>query len=302
MRGLIINPAVRFEDQAEVIGFDDPHLTRIWLLFWDKLLVTQPSEGFRVGLSQDLSALQSRGIVEVFEPPPVTVDLSDLPDVRVDPDAYWRQLLERRRPERTLSDMMIDSRNAAFAARELDEPGSWAVGDAPNMWPLPRGDFGRGIQFNLVNALPVPDRSVPLDDILEFKLKRQAECDALLLGLDGLYEDILRSADRPVAERRAVGTINTAVRDLQRVTRERGFGTRLVDFGARYVLAADVIDRIVALSPVELPSQPMQGVAAAILGFQAFNNLFGSNSPGGHAYSYVAQYHSDVFGEKIMMA
>ena len=65
------------------------------------------------------------------------------------------------------------------AFRTLDnlEPGKWSVGFGSNALPLPASALakGRGILLSLQEAIPIPDKSVPLQDILEFRQKYRDE-------------------------------------------------------------------------------------------------------------------------------
>lgn len=112
-------------------------------------------------------------------------------------------------------------------------------GDHETAWAIERGDRPPGIKvdaftqdqgllLSLYDCLPVPDVSVPISDVLEFRERRRAEQQALRETLETLYLETLRDEPtRPLAEARAVEKVQRAVADVLRVVQERGFHYRI---------------------------------------------------------------------------
>jgi len=66
----------------------------------------------------------------------------------------------------------------------------------------------KGLGLELIEAIPLPDKDVPLNEILEFKLKRNDEFVALRTELDSIGS-ALNSAENSASElQRAVGHID----------------------------------------------------------------------------------------------
>jgi hypothetical protein len=65
--------------------------------------------------------------------------------------------------------------------------------------------------LSLVNALPIPAANVPLETILEFRIRRRPELLAFRAALDGLYDKIANSVD---PGRGLAGAVETVEREL----------------------------------------------------------------------------------------
>ena len=68
--------------------------------------------------------------------------------------------------------------------------------------------------LSLVNALPIPAADVPLETILEFRIRRRPELLAFRAALDGLYDKIANSVD---PGRGLAGALETVERELEAV-------------------------------------------------------------------------------------
>ncbi|HHE0159238.1 hypothetical protein JJ672_17900 [Klebsiella pneumoniae] len=76
------------------------------------------------------------------------------------------------------------------------------------------------IRLELLGMLPVPDESVHLHDILEFKLRRKSELVALHSYCDELYLEILNSADPNLLRARSFSKLKKAIEDLDKINNE----------------------------------------------------------------------------------
>lgn len=115
-----------------------------------------------------------------------------------------------------------------FDVREGQEAGRWALAssmerDLSNVTALPNAGIkaeGRALLVRLNAAIPVPTAEVPIHEILEFKDRRKAELLALRAHIDSIYEAVLGSPDRPLAQQREVAKFEQAVTDHLKVSRE----------------------------------------------------------------------------------
>ncbi|MDF1801741.1 DUF6236 family protein [Thalassovita sp.] len=77
------------------------------------------------------------------------------------------------------------------------------------------------IEVQLKNALPVPDRDVPYEDLLEFKESRNEQIQRLHAELSQVASRYVDMMDDEKALSLALHDVNSAVSDLQRVYEER---------------------------------------------------------------------------------
>jgi hypothetical protein len=134
----------------------------------------------------------------------------------------------------------------AFIMHESEEPGAWTFAPllpAPN-WGVhlfpEHSQFpsARGIEFQLLNALPVPAADVPYADILEFKERRRSELLAFRAFLDELYLGVIDSNDIPRAQLAAAVKLEKAIADVR---------AALDASGIRAVLQALRVDLLTAV-------------------------------------------------------
>lgn len=103
-------------------------------------------------------------------------------------------------------------------------------------------------------AIPLPERDVPLEDLLNFKEKRRDEIKSLTLELDGLFSRIINSADSDFELNRAIAEIDQKCSDVIIVGKESGVKFSLSDFSYGVSLEVNSTDLLTA------------GAAGAIMG------------------------------------
>ncbi|CVI58732.1 hypothetical protein AGR7A_Lc120231 [Agrobacterium deltaense NCPPB 1641] len=141
-------------------------------------------------------------------------------------------------PNGNAGQIMIYTRAKTFEELEKASPGCWAVASGVGAWEGPEPEKGRALRFELVNALPVPDKEVPIEEILEFRERRKDECDALLAYIDECYLSVTAAPDKPLAQHIAFEKIARGVREQLEVTIEAGFAHRLYSLTADFNLFA----------------------------------------------------------------
>ena len=155
-RGLVISCPINISGTSLFLKSStlDPQELRFALLFWDKL--DFPTNNLiSIGTDQNAEFLAGEGI-----------------------------LTRTRVQVQGGGDMAQGYAGAhVHAYRTLDErePGVWSLGKGENSVSFSDTDVehGRGALIGLYKAIPVPDKEVPLQDILEFREKRHAELLAL---------------------------------------------------------------------------------------------------------------------------
>jgi hypothetical protein len=90
---------------------------------------------------------------------------------------------------------------------------------------------GRGVLVSLHRALPVPDKDVPLQDILEFRTKRSDELIALRRHLEEIYGRIVSAGDSDLALKTELERLQQAINDYTKVFHERRFKFRMIRQG-----------------------------------------------------------------------
>lgn len=110
----------------------------------------------------------------------------------------------------------------AFRRLELEQPGSWSIGQSAGDFVVPREVSAptRALELELVGALPIPPDNVSLAHVLEFKRRREAELLGLRTTLDELYLEAVGSADIPRAKTAAINRLVHSIADLNAAAHE----------------------------------------------------------------------------------
>lgn len=77
--------------------------------------------------------------------------------------------------------------------------------------------------LRLYEAIPVPDKEVPLQDILDFKQKRQDELVALRYHLDLIYQRIIAAGDGALALQSEIANLEKSIIDYLKVAKHASF-------------------------------------------------------------------------------
>lgn len=184
----------------------------------------------------------------------------------------------------------------AFRYRESQEPGAWSISTGENSlnFPSDQVDDGRGVLVKLFHAIPVPDKEVPLADILEFRTKRRAELIALRHHLEETYQRIIISGDGPLALTTELEKLQQAISDHIKVSRETGFKLRLQDLSADLNLTGFAGT---ALTSYHLGLPVLESLlagAASSLSINIGRSLKG-RAVSSNPYRYVTSFHQQLF-------
>jgi len=119
-------------------------------------------------------------------------------------------------------EFFLVAQQEVFARRDRDNPGLWSIVQLSSTPYFADTTPTRAVEYQLWNALPVPQHEIPLDDILEFKEKRRDELLALRVHLDEMYQSIISAADIPRAKTSEVAKLEAALAEVDRALGEFG--------------------------------------------------------------------------------
>ena len=148
-KGIVISPPFQALPQGvQCGGSPDPQDVRKYLLYWDE--IDYPDNNIiSIGLSDDLSFLEGCGVLKRTR---IIFQGSGLIDGTV----------------------FITAQEQAFRNNEKQEQGKWSLAQLSTNQFYTNTLPETGVEFELLNCLPVPQSDVPLNDILEFKQKRNS--------------------------------------------------------------------------------------------------------------------------------
>lgn len=121
-----------------------------------------------------------------------------------------------------VASIVAESYANCFLKLESQNPGCWSTAGERDDLHFAKLNMTqqRGALVKLVNAIPVPDRNVPFEEIFEFKLKRKDELDLLRHEIDGLFESWISAEDPDHKLRMMVKRIESTCGSLVRVSKE----------------------------------------------------------------------------------
>ncbi len=125
---------------------------------------------------------------------------------------------------------------SAFQALNKREPGLWLIarGSDGTVVPPQVLDQQAGLLMKLVDALPVPDLSVPLDDVMLFKERRRDELLAMRHYMEELVLEVGRSGFGGLAETVAFEKFDKALADHATVLRQTNFAKCLASLEIKF--------------------------------------------------------------------
>lgn len=125
---------------------------------------------------------------------------------------------------------------ASFDALNEREEGRWALARGAAQQSFPPNLMGKDLAFSvkLQNALPIPDRSMPYDDVLSFKEPRRAELQALRHHIEELGLEVALNGHSKIAETITFEKFDQALADYAKVSREGNFLKRLCSLDVKF--------------------------------------------------------------------
>jgi hypothetical protein len=188
---------------------------------------------------------------------------------------------------------------------DLKEPGAWSLSQGENSILVKGGTLtqGNGVALEFYRAIPVPDKDVPLEEVLEFRRKRYDELQSLRLEIDGLVQEVCASQDPKAELERCLHRIDQKCAAAIRVGSEWQFPIRLSNLKTSFDLKPflAIRDGLVAFfgaTALGATSAVVAGLTAAaaapsvkISGDFGWQGLKDRVNP----YRYVSQFHKELF-------
>jgi hypothetical protein len=191
----------------------------------------------------------------------------------------------------------------AFADHDAREPGQWSLAQGENSFFLHDKllEPDAGALLELQRAIPIPDKDVPLNEVLEFKRRRNDELQRLRAELDGFIATINQAEDKEAELQKHIATIDAACADALRVSHEWQFPVRLTNFKASFDLrpivtaiagsASYILASELRLSAAILGAAVATAPALKLAGDFGWRGLKRRLGP----YCYVYQFHNELF-------
>ncbi|AVQ01920.1 hypothetical protein B7G68_08715 [Caulobacter segnis] len=204
------------------------------------------------------------------------------------------------------SDAGLTQRHAhllAYRLHEEQEPGRWTLGHSADALGFPPDEMaeGRGLLLKLYQAVPIPDRDMPLEAVLDFKHRRRDELIALRTHFERVYQAILGAPDRSLAELTEWAALDKAIADHVKVAIETKSPFKLANLQMRFKFG----DVAIGYAAADMALRAHLPLASAVItgGLAAAASSFGSlgvglglkeakasNSP----FEYITSIHRDM--------
>jgi hypothetical protein len=157
-----------------------------------------------------------------------------------------------------------------FAELERSDPGYWCLtGTQPDdLAATSEFTTGRSALLELINSLPLPPEDTPIENLLEFKLKRKDELQRMRSALDKVYLQIAGSPDQQMSIEVAVEEIDRAIADLHKISREWWKEIKLSDMKTLVNLGAPAVVGALLGSAIAMPA-----IGAIAGGVASFFNI-----------------------------
>lgn len=261
----------------------DPQELRCATLLWDK--AAWPDNNI-VGIADDpdTSFLREIGFLT-------------RPDVRVEMNG-------------SMAELFVAAHLKGFQQLEESEPGAWSLAQGATALMIRNGvviEAGNA-QLTLTNAIPVPDKDVPLAEVLEFKERRKDELTLMRQNIDELLVQAGMADNPEDGLREAVALVDNACADAIRVGAEWQFPVRLTNLKTSYkvrpfqtlagALTGAFGGQIAHLSTSQAVLAGLAGAAAAtapMLEFSFDGFDWRGLRPRQGPYRYVYSFHRELF-------
>lgn len=168
-------------------------------LYWDELIIPASNFiSFEIAGQKDFieSGFLKRPLIPYFDGEYSVVDIAQMYS------KAQTQFLDYKRRTEPSNDWRLNIIGNKFKLCESDE-------EVKNL-----------VRLELANVLPVPDSTVNIYDILEFKSKRREAFEAFNSYLDELYLEVASSGDFYLSRARAFSKLQEALDDLEKLNSE----------------------------------------------------------------------------------
>lgn len=163
----------------------------------------------------------------------------------------------------------------SFEALDEREPGRWTLTRSARTIGFPQEMLrpDTGFLIRLIDALPVPDRSVPYDEVLLFRERRSSELQSLRHHLEDLALSVANGGVDGLSATIAFERFQQSLIDHARVSRETNFVKRLMNVEVKFswneLLSGQTITALGSAGLAASSGAPLYAVASlAFAGLQ----------------------------------
>jgi hypothetical protein len=222
------------------------------VLYWDKIHAPIAIKGMTPQYDMAVERLVNLGIAESFNLK--SENYFSQTDIQPMISSYAKSLSELdARPLETWSVLpLLPDQNYTLAAQSSPY--------------LPKSHKTiASIEVQLKNALPVPDRDVPYEDLLEFKLKRSEQIQRLHAELSQVASRYVGVMDDEKAMLLAMQDVKLAVTDLQRVYEEKWVKKAMKNLTSAFALDGVLPAGVTYLAGVSIDVAFLAGAGVTIV-------------------------------------
>lgn len=280
-KGLIIPTGVIItdsEDSTQMGGGIDPALIRNWVMFWDEFICPD-NNLISIGLPPDLDYLQKQDLL-IRNRVPFSGGVSS----------------------GDFGKLFLAAQEITYMQKNAEEPGKWSMAQSEGIIKGQSKASGTEacLVFELINSIQLPDRLVPINEILEFKEKRRDELSAFHTYLEEIYLRISASKDIPRSKTHELAKLESAISEYNRTVQEK-FQNRLLS-SLRVILDRSLITSAgMAMGAASLaPSIGLPALGAGVMvGSASFaiQSILTERTPntGIHPLTYVTKIENELF-------
>jgi hypothetical protein len=271
VRGIFLSPWCEVVD-GRVDGIDielDPQELRFAILLWDKLVYPR-QQILPMAKEPEVDFLVSEQVVDR-----VPLTLTEADDFTT------------RYPEAHL---------ALFRKLDRLEPGVWSLAQGERS--ISFYDTGlakdRGLLVQLHRRIPIPDKEVPLADIMAFREKRRPELLALRSRLEDLYQQVVAAGDGPLALNTAIVNLDTAIADHLKTMKESRLRLVFSDVSVNLNLSKGVSAAVATYALTK--DAIVATIAGAAVGVSVKIGVgLKWQSPSKTPFRYISRFHDELF-------
>ncbi|WP_156874907.1 DUF6236 family protein [Sulfitobacter alexandrii] len=278
LRGVMLPPiGTKREDDGRTSFFisgDGAFLSTVpaAVLYWDRLYAPIAIRGMAPHYDAAVESLVALGIAESFDLKSENeFSLGDIPSMISKYAASLDELDSR------------DSQVWSVMPLHPDQKSTLAAQSSP-YFPKPTATIA-SIEVQLRNALPVPDREVPFEDLLEFKNSRKDQIGRLHAELSQVASRYVGAMDDEKALSSALIDVNTAVSELHRVYEEKWIKRTTKSLTSAFAFEGALPAGVAYLLGVEIDKAFLVGAGVAIAKSAVTASVPDKHKD--HPYSYV---------------
>ncbi|AXR06507.1 DUF6236 family protein [Salinimonas sediminis] len=211
-RGIIVGQPFWIHNNQRHTRYLHGSELRKYLLFWDEIVYPDGPMLEKTINNPELQYLESVGVLQRHELIDKTININL---------SRFRTVNGKRQSIDGIDHLFsVHAQLEAYKIYSEREPGAWSLAKAGYFHQKADPRMGSALDIELLNMIPIPQRQVPFDDILNFKKHRRDELLAFRCFLDSIYDNIITSGDIPRAKNAEMARLELALLDLARTLRE----------------------------------------------------------------------------------